>query len=316
MVDFRYLLITVVAIFLALTIGILMGSGFFAEPIRKDLEGRVQAVKRTNAGLLDENDELERVIGQDNRFAEAIEPYLVDDALQGRQVVLITFEGADGSALEDETTALEQAAADLISTITITQKLELADAAASEELGGALDSTESNEDALRRAAASALGTRAAAAAEDAPGETRDLEAVAHFEETLGDLERAGFITVDRKVEGQSVPPAALFLIVGGSTDAAPFDVASFTTALATGLASRDARVVVTEPSDSRWGLVASVREDGDAGTLVSTVDDAERVEGRIATVLAFSQPSVEPPGHYGIEDGATGGVIPEPVPGG
>lgn len=315
MIDFRYLLITVVAIFLALTIGILVGSGFLGEPLRKNLEARVETVSERNRELGNEIDDLEAVIGQDERFAQAIEQHTIDDALQGQQVVLFTFEEAEGSVLEAQTTALGEAAADLISTITITRKFEIAGSEEAEELRLVLEAAGSDEEALRQIAARTLGSRAAAAAQDVPGQAQDPTAAAPLEEILDDLEQAGFITVDRKVEEETVPPAASFLVTGGSTDRPAFDVASFATTLATSLSESDADVVLTEPSASAWGMVSSVRDDGEAGALVSTVDDAERVEGRIAMVLAFTQPSEQPAGHYGVGAGADA-VIPEPVPGG
>lgn len=315
MIDFRYLLITVVAIFLALTIGILVGSGFLGEPLRKNLEARVEAVGERNRELANEIDDLEAVIGQDDRFAEAIEPHTIDDVLQGKQMVMFTFEEADGSVLEEQTSALGEAAADLVSTITITQKFELAGPDDAEELRVALESTIVEKETLRQTAARTLGSRAAAAAQDVPGQTQDPAAAPQLEETLDNLEQAGFITVDRKVEEETIPPAASFLVTGGSTDRPAFEVGPFATALATSLAERDADVVLTEPTTSVWGCVPSVRGDGEAGAVVSTVDDAERVEGRIAMVLAFTQPSEEPAGHYGIQAGADA-VIPEPVPGG
>lgn len=315
MVDFRYLLITVVAIFLALTIGILMGSGFFAEPVRKNLEDRVEAVRNQNADLLGQINELESAIGHNNRFAEAVEPYIVDNRLQGHQVVLFTFADSDGSIVEEETTVLEQAAADLVSTITITEDFELSGQEEADELAAALDSTATDKEALRQAAARTLGTTVAAAGDSLPGQTQDPGTVARLEGTVDALEQAGFITVDRKVQGQTIPPGALFLVTGGSVDPPAFDAAAFARTLGASLASRDADVVVTESTESVWGLVASIRDDGDARAVVSTVDDAEDVEGRIAMVLAFVQPSEEPAGHYGIEDGADA-VIPEPVAGG
>jgi hypothetical protein len=312
MVDFRYLLITVVAIFLALTIGILVGSGFLGEPLREDLEGRVETVSDRNRELTEEINRLEAVVGQGDRFAQAIEPHTIDDVLQGQQVVLFTFDDADGSVLEEQTTALGEASADLVSTVTITQKFELASPEDAEQLRLIIGSSATDDEALVQAAARTLGGSAAAAAQEVPAQAEEVATAPGTEETLEELERAGFITVDTEAEEEPIPPGALFLVTGGSTDRPAFDVASFATTLATNLAARDAEVVVTEPTDSVWGLVSSVRQDGEAGAFVSTVDDAETVQGRIAMVLALGRSSEEPAGHYGVEAGADA-VIPEPV---
>jgi Copper transport outer membrane protein, MctB len=52
-------------------------------------------------------------------------------------------------------------------------------------------------------------------------------------------------------------------------------------------------------------LVDVIRDDGDMSQYVSTVDDLDRVSGRVATVLALvdAQPGAPRIGHYGTEDG-------------
>jgi hypothetical protein len=74
-------------------------------------------------------------------------------------------------------------------------------------------------------------------------------------------------------------------------------------------------VVAVEPSrvpdeqvdgdDPPERLVDVIRDDGDLSQYVSTVDDLDRVSGRVATVLALvdAQPGAPRIGHYGTEAG-------------
>ena len=133
-------------------------------------------------------------------------------------------------------------------------------------------------------------------------------ATRRLEELLEVLREEDFVAVDNDT-GESVPPESVIAVVGGSSDEAPFSVRDLSLTLSEALADRGLAVTVGEPSTSAWGVVASVRDDAEASTEVSTVDQAESVVGRIAIVLALSQADGGVTGHYGVSDGAES-VIP------
>ena len=56
---------------------------------------------------------------------------------------------------------------------------------------------------------------------------------------------------------------------------------------------------------ARRTLVDVIRDDGDLSERLSTVDDLDRVSGRVATVLGAGRrpPGAPRIGHYGTEDG-------------
>jgi hypothetical protein len=314
MIDFRFHIISIVAVFLALGLGILMGSGFFGDVLVEDLKDRMADIRRTNEERESEIDELQSRIEAEQEFIEVVRPDLLRGALQGRSVVIFEIAGLDGSTMDGLVASIEQAGGSIPTTIRLSDKFGLAGEAERDQLALIVSSTAADDEDLLRDTGFVLGTRAAAASEFGrpPGTIeRGLE------DLLSELENAGFVAADRRSEGPPVPPGALFLLAGGTADEPVYEASEFALALATGIAQREEAILVAEPSISAWGLVDAVRRDGRARDLVSTVDQAETVPGLIAVALGLEQevegPQDEPAGHYGVGEDATA-VIPEASP--
>lgn len=309
MIDFRFHLISLVAVILALALGILVGSGFLGDPLLDDLERRVGNVTKDNDELRALAGERRRELERAEAWARAVEPYLVRGALAGTSVVIFRFDRADGDMIAAVEDGIERADGTVATAITFSERLAISNSAERDELALVLRSASADEEELRVEAARQLGTRVADVAKrpprDAPRPSDDLTRLEAF---LGDLEDAGFIAIDQRAS-VPVPPGSVFVVAGGGRDPAPFDLDGFTTALTVSLAGDGADVVAVEPRESAWPIVESVRADGAAREAVSTVDSADSVTGRIALVLSLSHRDADVVGHYGFEDGAT-----DPVP--
>ncbi|HVQ58312.1 MAG TPA: copper transporter [Solirubrobacterales bacterium] len=103
----RYHTTSLIAVFLALAIGILIGAEFGGDALtntRKDLErslvGNLQDA-RSRA------DELNGQLGRSNEFAERVYPVLSQGRLQGKRIAVVALGGLPG----DVTTAVEEALA-------------------------------------------------------------------------------------------------------------------------------------------------------------------------------------------------------------
>jgi len=304
-ISFRYHLVSVVAVLFALAIGIVVGSGFLGGPLRRQINSRLNALDETA-------DRLRSEVATYEEFAEAAEARMTDSALLGESVVLFSVEGTNGTMVGDLRAAVERAGGEVPLTITALGRFALTTTDDRVELGEIIGSQARAADDLRRDAGELLGTRAAAAAATAPLPPR-LGATAgeRFDEMIRALADAGFVALDEG-DGPAVPSGARFLIAAGSTDPPPYSSQGLLKALAVNLTDRGAGVLSVEPSDSVWGVVGAIREDGLAIERVSTVDDAETIPGRIATVLELDQAAPGRAGHYGAEDGAA--VLPEPTP--
>jgi hypothetical protein len=315
MIDFRYLLVTVVGIFLALTIGIALGAGFLGEPLRKNLQNRIETVEqevqeqRSQIGQLnDQNDEIAA-------FVEAAEPWTIQDRLTGREVVLFTIDGADGGVVGGTIDTLESAGAEVVTEINLGEKLALENEPVANELATIVDSVASEKQGVMLDAASALGEGAASLSSSGESLTPDGEPSTQesYGELLGLLEDKDFISVPRRGDQNDlIPRNASFVIAGGNATPKPFDVPAFATRLALDLAEGNIDVVVTESSSSQWDMVETIRDDADADALVSTVDVGELARGHVAVVLSLARGPSEPPGHYGHSEGTL--PLPDPPP--
>lgn len=314
MVDFRYHLISLIGVILALALGILAGSGFLGGPILEQLQDDVDNFRKEASDLQAVITDQDLKLEQADDFARAAEPQLVRGRLGGQEVVLFQFEGTEGRLVDQVRDVLTTAGAEVISQITLSEKLALSSAPAREELSLITGSLTGDPAALLDDAASMLGQRAAAAAEDADQtDAPNTSAGQRFEAFLDELETAEFVASELPEEAQAIPAGSLFVVIGGSTARPPFAVDRFVPPFAAALTERGAPAIFVESSTSTWEVVSSVRTDIGARSRTATVDNADTPMGRIAVVLGLEQASGGTFGHFGTRPGRTA-IIPGPDP--
>lgn len=314
MVDFRYHLISLIGVILALALGILAGSGFLGGPILEQLQDDVDSFRRQTReqqGVITEQD---TKLEQAEDFARTAEPLIVRGQLAGEEVVLFQFEGTEGRVADGIRDALGEAGAQVVSQITLTEKLALTSAPARDELSLITGSLTGDPGVLLEETATLLGERAATAAEDQGGtDAPNTTSSQRFESFLQQLETAEFAVSDLPLADSAIPTDALFVVVGGSNARSPFPMEAFAPLFVAALTEKGAPTVVVEGSTSTWTLVASVRGDIEARAGAATVDNADTVIGRIATVLGLDQAAAGTVGHFGTQQGRTA-IIPGPNP--
>jgi Copper transport outer membrane protein, MctB len=121
----RYHATSLIAVFLALAIGILIGAEFGGEALtntRKDLEhsltGNLQDA-RARAG------ELSGELGRANQFAGAVYPVLVRDQLRGRRIGLVALGGLPGDVSEEIDEALGPTGGRLVGVGVVREPIDL-----------------------------------------------------------------------------------------------------------------------------------------------------------------------------------------------
>lgn len=311
MIDFRYHLISLIGVILALALGILAGSGFLGGPILEQLQEDVDNFRTEARELQTEITDQDVKLDQAQEFAEAVEPLVARGRLSGEQVVLFQFEGTEARLVDGVRESLSVAGAEIVSQITLSKKFELGSQPAEEELSLVTGSLGGEPATLLEETATLLGQRAAAAAAD-QGQTDapNTTAAQRFESLLADLEAAEFVGSDLAPEGRAIPIRARFIVIGGSEGRPPFPLDRFVSTFAAALAERDAPTMVLESSTSAWELVNSVRTDIVARARVATVDNSETTVGRIAVVLGLEEVIAGSVGHFGIKPGRTA-MIPD-----
>lgn len=308
MIDFRYLLITIIAIFLALGMGIVMGSGLIGGEVVEGLRGQARGVLRANDELRRQIIDLETRQDENNAYLSAIEPLLVDGQLLGDELVVFDIEGSDGELFGAVERVVEEADGEVATRIELRNRLALSEDGSPEELGSLLQSESDGAEELRAELAEVLGDElgAAASVRNLGPRTTSSEAL---EALLQDLNDAGFVATERFGD-RLVPPGANFLIIGGSTEDPAWSTGEVVRALAMALDGQGRRVLVGETSDSVWEVVDAVRSDDEVAAEISTVDNAETIAGRIDVALVLGRASPTPALHLGTKDGAA----PAPTP--
>lgn len=312
MIDFRYHLISLIAVFLALGLGILMGSVVLSEKYVQRLENRVTQFEEEVDARREEVSELNDRIDAFQEFAVEAESRLVGDALAGEEVVVFEIDGTDDDLLDGLGDAIEEAGGTLVSTITLTDRFALADQPERDQIALIIGSTAGEAPELRAEAGLLLGERTSAVAASRVDAGFGDAAAQRLMLLMRSLDDEGFIGVSSS-ETTAVPSGASFIVAGGSTEKIFDGALELTKSLALGLSDRQRAVMVVEPSASTWELVQEVRADGSLGASVSTADHAETVPGRVAVILGLEMTIEGLLGHYGVDDGASG-VIPPPTP--
>jgi hypothetical protein len=311
-IDFRYFLITLVAVFLALGIGIVMGSGVLRDPILNNLEKRADSVVDRNGELRKEIDDLETDRSRAQTFFEVTEPVLVRGELLGEDVVLVRPEGTDGSLTDSVEQVVSEAGGEVLTRIVLSNRLDLEDDTDATDLAEILGSDETNPSALRSELGAELGNRLGAAGVQSPSSTRPSFTRAEAEDLLTALQDAGFVSIDRTDDEPLIPLIADLVVAAGHVDQAPYDVSTVLSPLARRAAAQGMQAAVTESSDSSWDVVAAMRDEPAVADQVSTIDDGETVFGRVALVVSLSGINGQV-GHWGTDDGAEA-IVPTPPP--
>jgi hypothetical protein len=119
-IDFRYHLVSIVAVFLALAIGIVLGSTELQGTTLDSLRGLTNSLKsQLNAAEAQRNG-YEQLAGASDAFLKTAEPKLLDGTLSGDRLVIVTEPGAPSSVVG----GVKQAAALAGATVTGTVALE------------------------------------------------------------------------------------------------------------------------------------------------------------------------------------------------
>lgn len=89
MVDFRYHLTSLVAVFVALAVGIVLGAGPLKDAIGNTLTGKVSKLEASNTELNQKVDALTAKTSADEAFANGLAPAVVAETLTDRRIAII-----------------------------------------------------------------------------------------------------------------------------------------------------------------------------------------------------------------------------------
>jgi hypothetical protein len=315
-ISFRYHIVSIVSVFLALAIGVALGGGPLKGKVDNSLVNQVKADRHAKASYRTEIASLKSSNAFTDSFAKTVAPGVLADGLKGRSVTLVVLPGAAEASVTSLTQMIGQAGGSVGGTLRAGSGLldvgnkQLVDQLGSQLMDGIsgmnVPSDASAYDRMGALLARAIGTRDDGGAEvDGPANG-----------ILSGLSTADLLSAD----GEFNRRGSLVLFVAGPGQGgaqARQGANSIVTTLAKAVDADTDGVVVTGPIESarKGGLVAAVRDDVVTARDVSTVDTLGRTAGDVVTVMALAQQAAGKAGQYGAVDAADG-AMPGAAPSG
>jgi hypothetical protein len=300
MINFRYHLVSLTAVFLALAIGIAMGATVVDKATVDVLTGRLKRIEKQATNTNDQNDALRAEVSRWRRFSDQGDELVRGQLAGGPPVLIVAVRGVDHGTIDALRRTLATAGATVQGTVWFTAKFRLDKPEDAQALSGILGATAKPE-VLRHAALVALA--GAWAAGSGPG-------------PLAGLRDGGFVDFDPPVPGQtdlSAIPAAhsQFVVVSDASPDVPNDQVAtpFTTELAHGaddvvLATEPGRDAAPKVPAQRAVFLHGIRSEATVAGRLSTIDNIEDFRGRMAAVLALLGLRSGRVGNYGVGAGA------------
>jgi len=300
MVNFRFHLVSITAVFLALALGIAMGATVVDRATVDFLQRRLDTVRAESERTDKANSDLRTELDRWNQFVGQAGDRLLANRLSGVPIVPIFVEGSDRGSFDGLRQSLVAAGAVVPGTVVLTSKLGLRDSGDVDTLRQLTDAAEARPPDLRRIVASQV-----AAAVTSPANAQPLIA----------LVDKGFARVEGVAGGRDgiatlgVAGARYAVVSDGRAAAPNADLAQpLIDELAQGptarvLAAEAGRTADRDRPAERAVFVGAIRTRNIAN--VATVDDIEEYVGRVAAVLALQGMAAGKVGHYGVGEGAS-----------
>src|SRR5947209_4879762 len=154
MISFRYHLVTIVSVFLALAVGVLLGGTVFDTGLANTLDLQVRQLQQSVNQYRTTIADLERKAAQWQQYGDQTLAALIANRLDGRSVVIVTDQAVDPSTFAAAQQSLKGAGASIVAVVQVNAKMALTNASDRQELAQTLNLSPAAE-------AAALSTQAA-----------------------------------------------------------------------------------------------------------------------------------------------------------
>jgi hypothetical protein len=295
-ISFRYHVVSIVAVLLALAAGVALGGGPLSEIGRGSGDEATQRAEARTEQLNRRLDAANADAGFQDEFARMASSRVLQGSLDQRPVALVTTPGADQAVVESITELVQQSGGSVTGTYAIQPQLVAGDGKSLVDTLGtqlleAVKDTGVPANATTYDRMGQLIGRAIATVEDR-GKQTDTAAT----DILSSLKGAELMT---RADGGNTQ-ASLVIVVLGDEPADPRDADQVLGGLFAGMAAQSDGVVVAGSSTSGIdGVLAQLRDEVAFNANVSTVDSVDSAAGRVTAVLALAADARGEPGHYG-----------------
>jgi hypothetical protein len=302
-INFRYHVVSLTAVFLALAIGLVVGTAALNGPVADSLRNQLTALKNDNSTKRDQVNQYREELNRNQDFATEIAPTVLNGKLTGRRLLVLALPGTS-EYVDGVTSMLTVAGATVTAKVSMQDKffdpnvelglLDLVNQSSQPSIP--IEGLPLNSDAVETASAQlALGLLQRAGTEQA--NTGDVTAL------LTAYTKQRYLAV----EGKAVGGAEGTVIISGAPatdqDAAKKSQSAVTVAAQF---SKDRPLVIAGDGVGAGNLISAVRGDPALVKVISTVDNASSVQGQLATGMATVERMMQNKvGQYGLAPGAT-----------
>jgi hypothetical protein len=321
-IDFRYHLVSIVAVFLALAIGIVLGSTELQGPTYSFLNHTTATLQNQLGQARSQLATAQQQASQDELYAQAVEPAVLHDLLAGQRLLIVTEPGAQAEVVSGISAAAVDAGATVTGQINLATKFFDTSGTAQDSLnqttldvaqtaGIQLDASATYQQQAAQVIASEILVKSAGSAVGPSGGDQSTNTAT----MLQAYAESQFLSTT----GQPATPATLAIVVTPQTtpsDGSSDQLDQVLIPLVQELAARSsATVVAGSSSGSGAGSPMAVLRSNNVSNQVSTVDDAELVSGQtvaiqaLAALLAGGKAA-----SYGFTANGASAVAPSPAP--
>jgi hypothetical protein len=318
-IDFRYHIVSLISVFLALAVGIALGAGPLEQTIGDTLTGQVEALRQDRDALRTELDDARATAGRQSDFLEGTAPRLLAGTLSDRRVAVVSLGAVD----EDSRVAVEDQLA--AAGATVSARVQVTDLWTDPSLRSFRQALAANlVTYLDPAPETGAGTETELAEALAQGLTgADPAAPDQLSEPAGlilELLSSGESELITIAEPVAAPADAVVVLAadqpqaqdGEEVDAdAAADVVAAHVAVVTAAQARSEGAVLAGGTAVPGDAITTVLADSDLAARLSTVTGFAGVTGQLSVPLALNARIGGKVGHYGFGDGLT--PVPEPV---
>ena len=302
MIDFRYHLVSLISVFLALAVGVVLGAGPLQNSLGTALNDQVTALRENRNATQAKLEQTETAVNERDSYITQAATGLLPGTLASKNVAMVLLPDAKAEDADAITTQLKNAGATVTGRVSLTStwvdlSRENYRSTFSGQVQGHLGSTNSKDanGILGEALAKAL-----TANDDSSRVLMDMLSVT--------VDKSGtpFISVD------STPITAAEMIVvvgprpqassgkGATVEASPGEDPKAWAKALEGTAGR-APTVVVGSADGDGGVVGIIRSEK---AKVTTIDSVGQIAASVSTPLALASTRAGTTGHYGFDKGA------------
>lgn len=329
MIDFRYHLVSLVAVFMALAVGIVLGAGPLGQEISSTLEAQVRELREERNDLRSQLDQAQQREELKDRVVQIVTPSVVANQLAEQRIAVLALPGSDRNIVDRVQDQFTSAGAQVVVTTRVEEAWADPEGAATRheiaaELEAGLAEPEprtGSEPTVETIIAATVAGR-----DEVPGSQA-------WRTAEDRLEEHGLIRPNwgegQLADAVVVPPDAV-VIIPGSLDTQTVEededgperleqsldlIAAFgelgVPTVVTGYGTDS----YSDPVQAAQSpVVRGLRAEAGIASTVSSVDNVETAAGRLAAVLALRWSIDDEPGHWGMGTDAEAPAPAVPTP--